>query len=395
MSLNRFKGLLHRSRTTPAAREATSRSSVGNSVPAQNGNQSIWEELPERHIRVLRLEADRKIKQGTGRIPTVRCSLATVPFELVLSGAVVYTALSYVWNQSDAPGFQTIVCNGQETVVTTNLFNALHQISQPNKRQALWVDALCINQANVREKNHQVALMAEIYRHASFVIAWMGNNDSAAWFESPLRSPWYRISNKEHFTRAWTFQEMTSARQPLIQQGSWSHLYDANNTVAFPQFLPIRQAREMVEAGKSPELLMLLLSIWEREASEPRDKIFAVYGLLRGDLPTEIDYDMPIFELVTRVAKYILRSHLGPQLLNIAVDKDGVREDELPSWAVAWHKIGPPLKSTQLPLAGQPFLRSQLSWTSDDLPRLAGVAFGRMDNNLVIREQKYKSERPK
>jgi hypothetical protein len=39
----------------------------------------------------------------------------------------------------------------------------------------LWADALCINQSDTPEKNHQVPLMRHIYGHSSRVIMWLGD----------------------------------------------------------------------------------------------------------------------------------------------------------------------------------------------------------------------------
>jgi hypothetical protein len=36
------------------------------------------------------------------------------------------------------------------------------------------VDNLCINQENIEEKNHQVAMMDEIYAHAGTFCIWLG-----------------------------------------------------------------------------------------------------------------------------------------------------------------------------------------------------------------------------
>jgi hypothetical protein len=38
----------------------------------------------------------------------------------------------------------------------------------------LWIDALCINQDDMMERNHQVARMGDIYRNATRVIVWLG-----------------------------------------------------------------------------------------------------------------------------------------------------------------------------------------------------------------------------
>jgi hypothetical protein len=38
----------------------------------------------------------------------------------------------------------------------------------------IWVDALCIDQENLKERNFQVQQMGSIYRNAAFVFAWLG-----------------------------------------------------------------------------------------------------------------------------------------------------------------------------------------------------------------------------
>lgn len=46
--------------------------------------------------------------------------------------------------------------------------------------KSLWIDALCIDQGNNTEKNHQVQRMGQIYSSGEKVIAWIGNNHQAA-----------------------------------------------------------------------------------------------------------------------------------------------------------------------------------------------------------------------
>jgi hypothetical protein len=43
----------------------------------------------------------------------------------------------------------------------------------------LWVDAICINQEDTNEKNHQVQLMGDVYAQAICVIAWLGEDDDS------------------------------------------------------------------------------------------------------------------------------------------------------------------------------------------------------------------------
>jgi hypothetical protein len=52
-----------------------------------------------------------------------------------------------------------------------NLFQALRVI---DKTKPLWVDAICINQADISERNAQIRLMSNIYRSALCVLAYVG-----------------------------------------------------------------------------------------------------------------------------------------------------------------------------------------------------------------------------
>jgi hypothetical protein len=49
-------------------------------------------------------------------------------------------------------------------------------LSDPSKCfMYFWIDALCINQLDVDEKNEQVGCMKEIYSHAPSVLIWLGD----------------------------------------------------------------------------------------------------------------------------------------------------------------------------------------------------------------------------
>ena len=54
-----------------------------------------------------------------------------------------------------------------------NLYVALLETQQEGI-QYLWVDALCINQADEYEKAAQIKQMGQIYSMAEKVIAWLG-----------------------------------------------------------------------------------------------------------------------------------------------------------------------------------------------------------------------------
>lgn len=93
-------------------------------------------------------------------------------------------ALSYAWG--DASITETVFVNRLPIQTTTNLVEALKVLSRkPDMRSPLWIDAICINQASVAEKNSQVPLMSRIYGSAELVIVWLGleENDSSVAME--------------------------------------------------------------------------------------------------------------------------------------------------------------------------------------------------------------------
>lgn len=59
-------------------------------------------------------------------------------------------------------------------MVRQNLYKFLKSYRQTLKRKYLWIDALCIDQGNIPERNHQVAQMTSIYSNAEEVIVWLG-----------------------------------------------------------------------------------------------------------------------------------------------------------------------------------------------------------------------------
>lgn len=83
-----------------------------------------------------------------------------------------FTALSYEWGDVKKP--KAITCNSADFFVTRNLLAALVDVRRTSARRRLWIDAICINQNDDREKKHQLARMGEIYRRATCTIAWLG-----------------------------------------------------------------------------------------------------------------------------------------------------------------------------------------------------------------------------
>lgn len=80
-----------------------------------------------------------------------------------------YWALSYCW------GSDVIEVNGERGFgVTQSLESALRRVRDERVNRILWIDAVCIRQANYAEKNAQVRLMRLIYENARRVCIWLG-----------------------------------------------------------------------------------------------------------------------------------------------------------------------------------------------------------------------------
>ncbi len=104
----------------------------------------------------------------------LHCEIATA----TLSEKPFYEAVSYCWGDE---GFQeTLHVSDGILAITENLAAGLRRFQLKDRARKLWVDALCINQHDDKEKWHQVALMARIYRNAKCVLVWLGEGSPDA-----------------------------------------------------------------------------------------------------------------------------------------------------------------------------------------------------------------------
>ncbi|KAK4121881.1 HET-domain-containing protein [Parathielavia appendiculata] len=136
--------------------------------------------LGRRQIRLLSISTS---PSPSNDIP-IACSLDVVDLDCISE----FYALSYTWgapteygplstlsSRSDCP----ILCNGQVLCVTANLHSFLLRARQlPGLAlRKFWIDAVCVNQRDKRERSEQVMLMADIYRTATVVVSWLGEQD--------------------------------------------------------------------------------------------------------------------------------------------------------------------------------------------------------------------------
>jgi hypothetical protein len=83
-----------------------------------------------------------------------------------------YDALSYMWGDPLAAQWCTLDSD-EQFPITVSLDLALRHVRLQDDVRHLWVDAICINQSDIKERNNQVSLMKEIYSGAQTVRVWI------------------------------------------------------------------------------------------------------------------------------------------------------------------------------------------------------------------------------
>src|SRR5262245_18580311 len=77
-----------------------------------------------------------------------------------------YEARSYTWGDTTIVQPVSIKPAGVTVTVTQNCYNLLQSLRKPDESRTLWVDAVCINQADLDERAQQVRIMGHIYASA-------------------------------------------------------------------------------------------------------------------------------------------------------------------------------------------------------------------------------------
>jgi hypothetical protein len=171
-------------------------------------SQYMYSPLPSgsNSIRLLRLLPN---KDDTANI---QCEI----FEYSLQnapGTHLYEALSYVWGNPDKK--LPIFIHKDSIEVTVNLHAALLRLRNHSIERILWVDAICIDQHNEEEKEHQIQFMARIYSQANRVVVWLG--DSAD--DSDLALEEIRVARDKDFI--YSNNERTQQAVLALLQRPW------------------------------------------------------------------------------------------------------------------------------------------------------------------------------
>lgn len=109
----------------------------------------------------------------------IQCSL----IEVDINDPPPYRALSYCWGSS-VKGHSIILTHGADAgtmiPITKSAFDALIDLTPLEQSCYLWIDAICIDQTSIPEKNLQIPLMSKIYGTAKEVVVHLGTSPDAA-----------------------------------------------------------------------------------------------------------------------------------------------------------------------------------------------------------------------
>ena len=309
-----------------------------------------------------------------------------------------YVALSYVWG--DSKDTTPIECNGHEFLVTKNLKNVLDHLYASCRKIVIWVDALCINQNDLKERSQQVQMMRHIFEKAHFTFAWLGpvseNSDLAMaflaglgylmglpkWVDEPQKVElllnsyppelpcWVALSNLLHrpwFTRVWILQEVAVPKRISLFCGDrflpWAILdlvVKELLRLAFPFHLlgtsspdkhswtavkDLIHVRYHIQEQRYISLQGLMRLSRNHQASDPRDKVYALFGLTdeadRAGIIPDYNDSVSISDIYRSLSMTFLKYPPSTNklfVLSFAGLENHVNS-EMPSWVAPWTPV--------------------------------------------------------
>lgn len=227
-----------------------------------------------------------------------------------------YEALSYTWGEK--PASNTLRINGQPFFIRENLYNALRNFRLPTQR-ALWVDAICINQADIQERNYQVSLMSYIYARAQQVLVWLGHppepliqkeRENAGFRNHWSEADRIAIADHPYWSRRWVIQELVLAKDVKFHLGVRYFTWDEyTNMMGGVRYEILRRRLDLIRDHQKQRhtdvhrLEVLLETFQEAQCAEKRDKIFGLLGLANDCVSDmiEVDYTIGYFDLYTKL----------------------------------------------------------------------------------------------
>ena len=292
-----------------------------------------------------------------------------------LDSCPAYIALSYEWGDVD-PQVE-IMINGLCILIRHNLWLFLSVLKAKIKLgelpgyTCLWIDAICIDQADLSERNAQVSIMGKIYQKAVSVFAWIGWPhawDPGPAFEFIQRATWalhvrnglreasmhkwmfrgltydgllqmiLQMCRCRYWSRRWIVQEILLAGEVTIICGeynlSWNAFSSFVGALAFTRMptprelslihdlektIPFVMSRYKSDAASGEQqvrtLCQLLVKFCGMECEVPHDKVYSLLSLATDGNMIPVDYGCSLQNLLYKVTTQNGWSHNELQLL--------------------------------------------------------------------------------
>lgn len=280
-----------------------------------------------------------------------------------------YEAISYTWGDTSLKS--DVLLNGHMISVTTNCMQALRRLRLATRPRLVWIDALCIDQNFLKERNHQIRLMNRIYRAASQVVIFLGEGNEAtdlvmdkirseadATIDKPPHSAWLQLEDlrsilafltRPWFNRIWVLQEIAWSWSATIVCGtkeiSWhcfrSVVLSLLSGIGVDHRIPyvLSFQRDYLDYFEitARTFFKHLCRARHCASTDPRDKVFALVPLALpfGPNPWSVsaDYSKDVSEIYVRLAIQLLRS-IGTEVLSAVQGRPLI--GKLPSWVPDW-----------------------------------------------------------
>jgi hypothetical protein len=359
----------------------------GRKKPHKTENPQKKETVLESPKRNVHYQYEKLLYTNSIRIFSLKPGVSTDPLAIFLEQVMLerlseVEALSYVWGSS--PRRHEILCNEKCLRISDNLGRALRAIRRLDVEVLLWVDAICIDQNNPKERNHQIKHMARIYSEVKNVLVWLGPDPDDIGKESfefahhlatdpstqdtVLQDSWAldresrclrELSSFDWFYRMWTMQEIGLASHATFLCGSsridWEELffaYNLYNEIMGPEdqrrnfFKPdqVVLLYRWTASDEDHSFLYLLERSQSRGVTDQRDRIFALTShpaarIVSTNLSTttfliEPDYTKSLNDVYIEVAKCLMEKTGCLDVLSFV--RGGEAAVGLPTWAPCW-----------------------------------------------------------
>lgn len=219
-----------------------------------------------------------------------------------------FNAISYTWGDQNHK--RPILINSKTFWVSVSLWNLLREIlmhPMPDPRMILshysgsckitdqefthvWVDQLCIDQAQLDEQNHQVKLMSGIYIGAKHVIVCPDDHERSLYEFTP------GIEQNKYWNRLWIIQEIMLAESLwVLYRGDLSTWHRVREEWIHYSRLPVPAiVHRKITPGimKNNFALHRALELFSaQKCRDPRDKVYGLMGIVHEKERIEIDYN--------------------------------------------------------------------------------------------------------